>query len=602
VTDYASIAAKHGGSVDTDFSAIAAKYGGKQEQPENLSEKLKPKGIAPLRFVAGAWKQVNPVTLVKGAAHIVAHPIDSASDVIQANAEQAFRAFDAFKEGKLDEASFRAISATIPAIGPLVQDVIDRGKASGDVAGMLGELTGIFGGPKAYAKAPGAIAKVAKSPTTAGMVTAGAGIAAGFDPFGAVATGLGVRQALKARAGAAGVAADAPVVAEVAAEAPKAVSKAVNAQVARAEAAGIPLLPIDVKLTAAESQSAQLAAWKDAGMSNTQIANAMSKVYRSPAEWNMRQVDRIFPPSRSAPSVPRPAEPFQAPVEAPTRTLLVETSPRVVNPPPAELNPAADSRSALAKYYQIDPAKSMDIPDVVGVHPALGLPMNSEGKVLVRNVTEGWSDRTPGSLPEGELVWRNPTNRAFGNPSVFDIAETLQARANAPKPALSLADQMKRAMEERVVDRMKVPKVTPELAAEQRAGLAKAFEIKALKSLREAEAVSATLSNATKARMAHIVKKNPPKIEEAASSDVVHAPPAFPGQRSGATKARYEFQAKRQSKLKAADTAEKIADQIRKAFGVGGKPSEIKKQISEEWGLPMDAASQMVNMVRGEIK
>lgn len=115
----------------------------------------------------------------------------------------------------------------------------------------------------------------------------------------------------------------------------------------------------------------------------------------------------------------------------------------------------------------------------------------------------------------------------------------------------------------------------------------------------EAEGASKAMRASTVARMKHVIKKAEPVTP---TGDVVHAPPAFPGQRSGATKARYEFQAKRQAKLNAERTAEEIADRVRKLFGVGGKPSEIKKTVAEEWNLPPDAASQLVNMVRSEIK
>jgi len=134
---------------------------------------------------------------------------------------------------------------------------------------------------------------------------------------------------------------------------------------------------------------------------------------------------------------------------------------------------ASVEQTPIAKYYQVHPEYAAP-EGVVGIHPTLGLPMNAEGKVLVRNTAE-WAESIPGAPPDGGLVWRDPNRSFFGNPSVQEMADILKARAEAKAPVLSLEEQMRSFKKPDMLDRMKVPKVDAELAAKQKAALAKAL-------------------------------------------------------------------------------------------------------------------------------
>ena len=111
---------------------------------------------------------------------------------------------------------------------------------------------------------------------------------------------------------------------------------------------------------------------------------------------------------------------------------------RVYAPPPGPSAP----RSVLAEYYNISPDVKM-ANGAVGIHPELGLPMNAEGKVLVRNVHE--FNQNPGMRPDGDVVWRDP-ERVFGkNPSIVQMKEILEARSKGTTSMGELGDKVKAA-------------------------------------------------------------------------------------------------------------------------------------------------------------
>lgn len=242
------------------------------------------------------------------------------------------------------------------------------------------------------------------------------------------------------------------------------------------------------------------------------------------------------------------------PVAAQDAPVAAQVPPQAPIPPKVTPVPSEPGQTAIAKYYNLHTERSLP-EGAVGVHPTLGLPMNAEGKVLVRNVEDFASEsRIPGSQPEGNTVWRDPNRSFFGNPSVQEMADILQARADAAKPSSSLADQMRAIGKGDGVDRMKVPKVSERHAEEMRRSMEKAKE--------------------------YVAKKR------AALSDVVTAPPAFEGQQSakGATKARFHDVAKRavEGWMKSDKPDKFIADKLQSMFKMSGDDAE--KLIREVGG------------------
>jgi hypothetical protein len=107
-----------------------------------------PEGSALGRFAANAWSMVNPIEAVKGIASAVAHPIDTATGLIQAQGAQFGKAAEAAKRGGWSGASQalgHAAAGILPIVGPAAANVGEQ-IGSGDVAGGLGAGAGLVGG------------------------------------------------------------------------------------------------------------------------------------------------------------------------------------------------------------------------------------------------------------------------------------------------------------------------------------------------------------------------------------------------------------------------------------------------------------------------
>lgn len=102
-----------------------------------------PDGSSVGRFVSGAASMLNPVALVKGAYQAVRHPVDTAVGVVGQMGEQWDKAGDRFDEGRYVEALGHAAAGSVPLIGPAAAATGEK-IASGDVAGGLGEMTGML--------------------------------------------------------------------------------------------------------------------------------------------------------------------------------------------------------------------------------------------------------------------------------------------------------------------------------------------------------------------------------------------------------------------------------------------------------------------------
>lgn len=319
-------------------------------------------------------------------------------------------------------------------------------------------------------------------------------------------------------------------------------------------------------------EQAALIAEREAILEAKQMAAVEDKVFRREVADAKKQAgfdrkaDKIrpIPPNKLPPVLPDPvvpelapppvkvskpkpaprvkAEPAKAPELAPVTAQVPPQAPVPPQAAPLPSEPSAQTR--IAKYYNLHPERSAT-EGTVGIHPTLGLPMNAEGKVMVRNAGEFDTARLPGQAPEGDVVWRDPNRSYFGNPSVQEMADILEARANAKAPALSLEEQIRAARKPEMVDRMKVPAQTEQQTAEF------SDRIKNMK------------TGPTKAEI---------DAEKAGSSDIVTAPPAFHGQQSakGATKSRFEDVAKRTATgwMQSGKTDAFIQDKLVKMFNM----------------------------------
>jgi len=118
-----------------------------------------PVGGAASRYGAGLWKSSNPVAIVTGLYEAVKSPeavgrtLESLAGAAGAQFEKA-RAY--YKQGDYEKAAAHTVAGLLPALGPAVAGLGERIRAGDDVAGALGEATGLIG----QIALPGAVAKV----------------------------------------------------------------------------------------------------------------------------------------------------------------------------------------------------------------------------------------------------------------------------------------------------------------------------------------------------------------------------------------------------------------------------------------------------------
>lgn len=105
-------------------------------------------------FLSGLWKQINPVSGLKGAAQLAAHPIDT----YMADADQRQgiykQAEESFKNGNYTEGSARLLHAFLPFLGPQMNAAADDFEA-GNYAKGAGTSVGLglnVAGPAAVGK------------------------------------------------------------------------------------------------------------------------------------------------------------------------------------------------------------------------------------------------------------------------------------------------------------------------------------------------------------------------------------------------------------------------------------------------------------------
>lgn len=88
------------------------------------------------------WKQINPVSAVKGLAQATSHPIDTASSLLQGQGELEKKAEESFKKGDYVEGMRHALNYLIPIIGQQTDAAGDLAQ-KGEFAKSAGMTTGI---------------------------------------------------------------------------------------------------------------------------------------------------------------------------------------------------------------------------------------------------------------------------------------------------------------------------------------------------------------------------------------------------------------------------------------------------------------------------
>lgn len=147
-----------------DYDALAEQarqrtvnYDAMAEQARKTSASTPEPDSATSRFLSGLISTLNPIAMAKGAAHAVLHPIDTATSMIKAQGDELVKAGERFKaarEASHDSLAVGALNASegvghllgwiVPIVGPVAAKIGERG-ARGDVAGALGEGTGLIG-------------------------------------------------------------------------------------------------------------------------------------------------------------------------------------------------------------------------------------------------------------------------------------------------------------------------------------------------------------------------------------------------------------------------------------------------------------------------
>lgn len=94
------------------------------------------------RFLSNAGEMLNPVSLVKGVASAVAHPIDTLTNIGTAAADQYQQGKEQYQQGHPIDAAGHFVASGIPLLGPMAAQAGQQ-IASGDVAGGLGKGFGL---------------------------------------------------------------------------------------------------------------------------------------------------------------------------------------------------------------------------------------------------------------------------------------------------------------------------------------------------------------------------------------------------------------------------------------------------------------------------
>lgn len=105
-------------------------------------------------FMGELWKQINPISGLKGAAQLAAHPIDTYMADINQRHDIYKQAEESFKSGNYTEGAARLMHAFIPFLGPQMNEAANNFEA-GNYAKGAGQSVGLglnVAGPAAVAR------------------------------------------------------------------------------------------------------------------------------------------------------------------------------------------------------------------------------------------------------------------------------------------------------------------------------------------------------------------------------------------------------------------------------------------------------------------
>ncbi len=131
---------------------------------EDFTEETKSPSVGTLlkKTASGVWQNLNPVAAAEGVYNAVRHPIDTATNLIGAQVDQAKKAYSDATQGRYLEAIGHGAAAAIPLIGPAAAaagEKIGTGKPD-DIAEGIGQGLGLVAPvvvPKALSAAKSAV-------------------------------------------------------------------------------------------------------------------------------------------------------------------------------------------------------------------------------------------------------------------------------------------------------------------------------------------------------------------------------------------------------------------------------------------------------------
>lgn len=110
------------------------------KQSDTTPNDLEPNTLGTFASHAGAF--INPVTAVKGAAHAVMHPVDTAKEIAAAHLAVFNKAKEEYAKGNTTDAAVHLLNAAIPFFGPSI-DKAAESIADGKYAAGLGDAVGM---------------------------------------------------------------------------------------------------------------------------------------------------------------------------------------------------------------------------------------------------------------------------------------------------------------------------------------------------------------------------------------------------------------------------------------------------------------------------
>ena len=125
-----------------DIAMILHEVNGPARTEDFMDKPAQPEGSAAGRFLSNAGEVLNPMTAIQGLWGALRHPIDTASNVLDAQVAQGRKAADRFREGRYLEAAGHGAASVLPLIGPAAAEAGEQ-IAQGDIAGGLGRSTGL---------------------------------------------------------------------------------------------------------------------------------------------------------------------------------------------------------------------------------------------------------------------------------------------------------------------------------------------------------------------------------------------------------------------------------------------------------------------------